>query len=231
MASEKDSKQRPRRIGLWVTVTIFILLACIYLLRSVLIAPLAIAFVEHTIAQNLGLQVSIGSLGGTYISDLELRDMTTVKRLSDGPLTDLRVRRLAVTYRLLDGFRGLSAMIAGAAIDLEGARLSVDLTVETGGAEEESTGGLWLPPSLPRVRVQNSFFEAKGPAYETRLEDFSLSAAPTQPAGTGLHLRASRWSLNHPAVRPVAAELQAELLYTRKSLQIEAGSEYMICGL
>jgi len=34
-------------------------------------------------------------------------------------------------------FGGLSAFISGAAIDLEGARLSVDLTAETDAAEEE----------------------------------------------------------------------------------------------
>ncbi|MBW2440278.1 MAG: translocation/assembly module TamB domain-containing protein [Deltaproteobacteria bacterium] len=221
MATEQNSKPQPRRTGLWVAVTGIILLTCIYLLRSVLIAPLAITFAERAIAENLGLQISIGNLGGTYISGLELRNITTVKRLANGPLTDLRIRRLAVTYRPLEGLKGLSAFLAGAAIDLEGARLSVDLTMETGAAEEESTGGFWLPPDLPRVRIQDSSLEVKGPAYETRLNDFSLSADATRPAGTRLQLRASRWSLNHPAMRPVSAGLQAELLYTRESLRID----------
>ena len=121
MANEQNSKPQPRRTGLWVAVTGIILLTCIYLLRSVLIAPLAITFAERAIAENLGLQISIGNLGGSYISDLELRNITTVKRLADGPLTDLRIRRLAVTYRPLEGLKGLSAFLAGAAIDMEGA--------------------------------------------------------------------------------------------------------------
>ncbi len=221
MVTEKDSKQRPRRIGLWIAVTTFILLACIYMLRSVLIAPLAIAFVERSIAENLGLQISIGDLKGTYFFDLELRNITTVRRVSKGPLTDMHIRRLAVTYRPLDGLRGLSAFMSGAVIDLEGARLSVDLTVETDAAQEESTDGFWLPPNLPQVRIQDCALAIKGAGYETRLTDLSLSAASAQPAGNRIQLRASEWSLNHPVLRPVTAELQAELLYTRESLRID----------
>jgi hypothetical protein len=52
MDKGKNSKPQPRRIGLWIFVTGIILLTCIYILRSVLIAPFAIAFAEHTIAEN-----------------------------------------------------------------------------------------------------------------------------------------------------------------------------------
>lgn len=173
MATEKNSKPQPRRIGLWIFVTGIVLLTCIYFLRSVLIAPLAIAFAEHTIAENLGLQISIGNLGGTYLSDLELRNIKTVKRLSDGPLTDLQFRRLTVTYRLVDVLKGLPLFLAGAAIELEGARLSVDLTGDTDSAEEEKMpGGLWLPPNLPQIRIQDCSLEIKGTDYETRWRIF-----------------------------------------------------------
>ena len=199
-----------------------ILLTCIYILRSVLIAPFAIAFAERTIAENLGLQITIGNLGGTYFSDLELRNITTVRRVSEGPLTDLRIRRLAVTYRPLDVFGGLSAIISGAAIDLEGARLSVDLTAETDAAEEEKPADdFWLPPNLPQIRIQDSTLAIKGPTYETSLTDFSLSAVATQPSATRLQLRASRWSLNHPALKPITAGLHTELLYTPESLMVD----------
>lgn len=191
MATEKNSKPQPRRIGLWIFVTGIILLACIYVLRSVLIAPLAIAFAEHTIAENLGLRISIGSLGGTYFSGLELRHIKTVKRLSDGPLTDLQLRRLTVTYRLVDVLKGLPVFLAGAAIELEGARLSVNLTGETDSAgEEKPPEGFRLPPNLPQIRIQDSSIEIKGTGYETRLKDISLSAGFSQP---GARLAGQGW--------------------------------------
>ena len=215
MATEKNSKPQLRRISLWIFVTGIILLACMYILRSVLIAPVAIAIAEHTIAENLGLQITIGNLGGTYFSDLELQNIKTVKRLSEGPLSDVQLRRLTVAYRLTDVLKGLSVFLAGAAIELEGARLSVDLTGETDSAEEEKPpDGFRLPPNLPQVRIQDSSLEIKGSGYVTRFNGISLSAGFSQPAGTRLQLHAAHWSLNQPALMPIAAELHAELLYS-----------------
>jgi hypothetical protein len=222
MAVEKKSISPLKRTGLWVVVTCIILLMCTYLLRSVLIAPLAIAFAEHTIAENLGLQISIGNLRGTYFSDLELGNITTVKRLSEGPLTDLQLRRLAVSYRLLDVFNGLPAFLAGAGIELEGAHLSVNLKGKTVAAEEErQTIGFHLPSNLPQVRIQDSSLEIKASGYETRLTGISLSADFLQSAETRIQLDATHCFLNHPVLRPINAGLHADLRYSQENLKIE----------
>ncbi len=222
MATEKKSIPKPRRTGLWLLVIGIILLTGIYALRAVLIAPVAIAFAKHTIAENLGLQIFIGNLAGTYFSDLELSNVTTVKRLTDGPLTDLQLRRLKVSYRLLDILKGFPALLAGASIDLEGLRLSVHLTGETdSNGDGKLLEGILLPPGLPQVRIQDSFLEIKGSDYETRFEGIFLSTALSRQEGSRLKLRVAQWSVHHPALREVAGELQADLFYSRESMRME----------
>ena len=131
MATEEKSiskMSKSRRIGLWLLVGGTILLAGIYALRGVLIVPHAIALLERSVAANLGVQISIGHLGGNLFSDIEVRNVTTVKRLSEAPLADLQVRRLKLTYRLWDFFKGWQAFLAGAAVDIEGCASTLDLT-------------------------------------------------------------------------------------------------------
>ena len=57
--------------------------AGIYALRSVLIAPYAIAFIERTLAAELGLQISIGQLAGTYFSNLEINNGDEIKKVEE----------------------------------------------------------------------------------------------------------------------------------------------------
>lgn len=88
--TETKTKNKPRKIARWVLIAVFILLAGIYGLRGVLIAPHAIAFLERSLEANLGLRISIGELSGSYFSDLKVINVTTVERSSTGPLTELR---------------------------------------------------------------------------------------------------------------------------------------------
>ena len=222
MPTEEKSIPKPRRIGRWLLVGGIVLLVAIYALRGVLIAPPAIAFLERTAAANLGLQISIGYLGGSFFSDIELKNITTVKRLSHEPLADLQVHRLKLTYRLWDFLKGWQPFLAGAAIDIEGARLSIDLTGETTASNDNSVlKNIFLPPRLPRISVQTSAVQIKGSDYETRFRGLSLAAQAADQGSSRLRLQAAQWSLDHPALRAVAVPLAAELSYSRESLRIE----------
>jgi autotransporter translocation and assembly factor TamB len=222
MPTEEKFIPKPRRIGRWLLVGGIILLAGIYALRGVFIAPYAIAFLERTVAANLGLQASIGYLGGTFFSDIEVKNVTTVKRLSVEPLADLQIHRLKLTYRLWDFLNGWQALLAGAAIDIEGARLSVDLTGETAASNDSDVlKNIFLPPSLPRVNIQNSAIQIKGSGYETRFRGISLAVHAADQGASRLRLQAAQWSLDHPALRAVAVPLEAELSYSRENLHIE----------
>jgi hypothetical protein len=223
MATEKKSIPKPRRIGRWLLVGVIILLAGIYALRGVLIAPPAIAFLERTVAAHLGLQISIGHLGGTFFSDIVVQDVTTVKRLTEDPLADLQVRRLKLTYRLWDFLKGWQAFLAGASIGMEGARLTIDLAGETtSGEDNDVLKMIFLPPRLPRVNIQDSDLQIKGSGFETRFRGISLAAhAADQKGASRLRLQVTQWSLNHPDLQEIDLPLEADLSYSQESLRLE----------
>lgn len=222
MATEKNTKNRLRKIALWLLVSLIILSAGIYSLRSVLIAPHAITYFERAIEANLGLRISIGELSGSYFSNLAVKNVTTVKRRSDSPLTNLQIKQLKLTYRLWDIFSGLPAFLAGIAIDIEQAQLAADLTAQTGsGNDKDAPQGIQLPPLLPRIRISNSSIRLKDAGYETRFDGISLATRTAEAGKSLLQLRVTQWSLKHPAWRDIAVALEADLAYSRESLKIE----------
>ena len=222
MASEEKPIPKPRRIGRWFLVGGIILLAGIYALRGVLITPHAIAFLERTVASNLGLQITIGDLGGTFFSDLEVTNVVTVRRLAEEPLADLQLRKLKLTYRLWDLFGGFQAFMAGTGIELEGARLSVDLTGETtAGHDQDVRESLILPAAIPRVNIQNSSVHIKTAGYETGFSGISLATDPADRGISRLHLQVAQWSLSHPALHDIAVGLDADMSYSTESLKIK----------
>ncbi|MEJ2166651.1 MAG: translocation/assembly module TamB domain-containing protein [Desulfobacterales bacterium] len=222
MATEKKSISKPLRIGLWLLIGVLILLAGIYALRGVLIAPYAAAFLERTVAAETGLQITIGQFEGNFFSNIAVKNVTTVKRLGTQPLAGLQVRRLKLSYRLWDLLKGRQAFQAGSAIEIEGAHLSIDLTGEpTAGSDADALENILFPAQLRRVNVQNSSLQIQGPGYETILKGVSLTAHATDQGTSVLRLQVAQWSLDHPDLRKFAVPLEAELSYTPQHLQLE----------
>ena len=222
MVTETKTKNRPRKIALWLLIAVFILLAGIYALRGVLIAPLAITFLERTIEANLGLKISIGKLSGSYFSDLQVINVATVERQPNGPLTELRLKRLTLTYRLWHLFSGLPEFLAGTSIDIEQVQVSVDLTGKMEADDvKDAPQGILLPPVLPRIRISNSSIRLKDAGYETRFDGISLATRSAEAGKSLLQLGVAQWSLKHPALRDIAVALQAEVAYSSASLRIE----------
>jgi autotransporter translocation and assembly factor TamB len=222
MASEKNAKNRHRNIALGLIFGVITLLAGIYALRGVLIAPHVRTFLERTVEANLGLKISIGEIDGSYFSDIELKNVATVKRLTDGPLTNLKLHRLKMTYHLWDFFGGLPSFLAGSAIVMEGAQLSIDLTGEmTADDEQNALEDIVLPSILPRMDIHNSSLQVKGTGYETRFDGIFFAARSAQPGQSRFQLRVAQWSLHHPELRNISAALEAELFYSKENLIVE----------
>ncbi|MGB5749222.1 MAG: translocation/assembly module TamB domain-containing protein [Desulfobacterales bacterium] len=222
MTTEKISTNKLRRIVLWLFITAMVLLAGTYALRSVLIAPYAINFLERTVEANLGLKIIIGELGGSYFSNIKIKNVSTVKRLTDSPLTDLRLRQLKLTYRLWDILWDLPLFLAGLSIDIAGAQVSIDLTKETGIDEDgDASKGVPMPSVLPQIRIQDSSFEVKGNGYETRFDGISFATRSDQPGKSLLQLRVAHWSLNHPDLRYFSAALETDMSYSNENLMVE----------
>jgi autotransporter translocation and assembly factor TamB len=222
MATEKKPKKRALKFAGWILICAPVLLAGIFALRGVLIAPHVVEFLERTIEANLGLKISIGELSGTYFSDLEINNITTVGRRTDSPITDLRLRRIKLTYRPLDLFSGLPAFLAGISIDIESAQLALVSTGQRRPDDDKDTlQSIQLPPVLPRIRISNSALQVKDTGYETSFDGISLTTDSTQSEASRLRLKVAQWSLKHPALRNIAAALQADLIYSAENLIIE----------
>ena len=105
-----------------------ILLTTLYLLRSVLIAPHIQRFLENSIESQLGMEVAVGHIGGTYITDFAVTNVTTLKSAPAGILVSLEFKRLRVAYNLLSLLKGLNTFLDDAAVELEAAKLELDLS-------------------------------------------------------------------------------------------------------
>ena len=129
-----------------------ILLAVLYLFRGVLIAPHIQKFLESSIESQLGMEVAIGQIGGSYLTDFEVTNVTTRKPAPAGVLVSLELRRLRVSYNLLSFLKGLNAFLEAAAVELESARLELDLSREGGRPHRRRMG--W-----PRIFCRSYFPE------------------------------------------------------------------------
>jgi len=76
-------------------------------------------------------------------------------------------------------------------------------------------------PSLPQIRVSDSFIELKGAGYETCFKGISLAAGSAPAEGSQLKLQVAQWSLKHPTLRDIAVALEADLFYSNENLRIE----------
>jgi hypothetical protein len=222
MATETNDKNKRGKIALWLLIAAIILFTGIYTLRGVLIAPQIISYLEQTIEAELGLKISIGGISGSYFSDIELKNVTTVRHLPGSPLTHLQLNRLKLTYRLWDYLGGLPSFLAGSAVAIEDAQLSFDLSGQMeSGADADGLQDVRLPRVLPRVDVRNSSIQIKDQEFETRFDGLYLTARSARPGESRFQLRVAQWSLQHLALRRIGVALEADIFYAGENLTVE----------
>ncbi len=199
-----------------------ILLTGVYLFRSFLIAPHVSAYVERAFAAETGLQVKIGDLGGTYFSNLEIKNVTTVSQPSAGQLAGIEFKNLTIAYHLTDLLKGLPEFLASTSVDLRGASVSIDLSADRVSTETEDTiTGFQLPQRLPRVHIHESRIQVKGVGYDTLLDGISLQIRRVEPAGSRLKLNVAAWHLDHPKFRKIVSAAEADIFYSGGRIILE----------
>jgi autotransporter translocation and assembly factor TamB len=214
IATLKSSQHKLLKWGVLLLLIGLALMTGIYAFRSVLVAPYAISFLERIVASNFGLQVSIGRLGGTYFSDLEIENVTTVKRIKDSAISFLELRRLKIAFSLSDLLKGLPAFLAGAHVDMEGAFLNIDLTRPSDSDKaHEAPTGIPLPPQLPQIGIRNSSIRIQGKNYQTEFKGILLTARNQNLSTSRIQLRVSEWSWSHPDLRDAAIDFETDLLF------------------
>ncbi len=200
-----------------------ILLVALYLFRGVLIAPHIQKFLENSIESQLGMKVAIGDIGGSYITNFEVHKVTTLKPAPAGILVSLELRRLRVSYNLLSFLKGLNAFLEAAAVELESARLELDLSREGGGPptppEADGMGPIFLPELLPRIRIDDTSVILRGSGYETAFKGIALETR-SQMSGI-IGLRVAEWSWTHPAFQAGKTPVSAEIEYTSEKITVK----------
>jgi len=200
-----------------------ILLATLYLFRGVLIDPHIQRLLETSIESQLGMKVAIGQIGGSYLTDFEVTNVTTLKPAPAGTLVSLELRRLRVSYNLLSFLKGLNAFLEAAAVEVESARLELDLSREGGGPPTppaaDAIGPIFLPELLPRIRINDTSIILRGSGYETTFKGIALETHPQMTGIIGLHV--AEWSWTHPAFQAGKTPVSAEIEYTSEKITVK----------
>ncbi len=200
-----------------------ILLTAIYLFRDVLINPHIKRFLEDSIESRLGMDVTIGNIGGSYLTNFEVADVTTSKPAPVGTLVSLELKRLKVSYNLLAIWHGLNAFIGDAAVELEAAKLKFDLSRADDSSppppQTDAMESFFLPGLLPRIRVEDTAIFLRGSAYETAFQGISLQTRPRRQMTSIIQLRISEWSWVHPVVQAGKTAVSAEIEYSADKIK------------
>ena len=200
------------------------LLITLYLLRDVLIAPHLQKVLESSIESQLGMEVAVGNIGGSYITDFEVRNVITLKPAPAGPLVSLELKRLRLSYNLLSILKGLNAFLGDAAVELDAAKLELDLTrqdaTEPVPSTADSMGPVFLPSMLPRIRVEETSVFLQGPDYETAFEGIALETRSPRQMARAFQLRVAEWSWQHPNLQPGKMAVSAEIEYTTEKITV-----------
>ncbi|MGD8291659.1 MAG: translocation/assembly module TamB domain-containing protein [Desulfobacterales bacterium] len=221
-----------KRIGYLLFKGIVILIAAgvmvvvaLYLFRGQLIAPHIERLLERSIESQLSMDVAIGNIGGSYLTNFEVTNVTTLKPASAGVLVSLELSRLTVSYNLLSFLRGLNAFLGDVAVVLESARLELDLSRKGGGPptprQTDATGVVFLPELLPRIRIEDTSVVLRGSGYETAFKGIALESRPRRLMTDTIGLRVSEWSWRHPAFQTGKTAVSAEIEYTPEKIAVK----------
>ena len=199
-----------------------ILLAALYMLRGVLIAPHIQRFLENSIESQLGMEVAIGNIGGSYITDFEVANVTTLKPAPAGTLVSLELRRLRVAYNLLSILKGLNAFLDDVAVELEAAKLELDLSRQDvsppAPPEADSMEPFFLPELLPRIRIDDTTVVLRGSDYETVFKGIALETRPRRQMTSIIALRIAEWRWVHPQLQAGKTPVSAEIEYSAEQI-------------
>ena len=199
-----------------------ILFATLYLFRGVLLAPHIQRFLENSIESQLGVEVAIGNIGGSYITDFEIINVTTLKPAPAEILVSLELRRLRVSYNLLSILQGLNVFLDNTVVELEAAKLEFDFSREDESqpapSEADSMDPIFLPELLPRIRIDNTSIFIRGSDYETTFKGITLETRPRRQMTSIIQLRISEWSWVHPDLQAGKTPISAEFEYSAEKI-------------
>jgi hypothetical protein len=204
-----------------IALVLGVLAVVVYALRGVVLAPLVEGLLVKEAQARLGVRITVGGIGGSYLTGLEITGVATVAGSGAGPVVDLGVKRVAEHYSLPAVLLGIDAFLARMAIEVDGARLALDL--DRGGPTEGGRRGgpPALPAVLPTLRVHDGAVAVRGHGGHVEAGGIALENRPGEGNTTRLGLRVERLAWAYPGLRPGTTHLTAELAYSPEAMVVE----------
>ncbi len=200
-----------------------VLAAALLLGRDVFIAPRLAALIQETVRAELGLEVTVGGVGGSLLRDIEITEVRTVASDGSGPVAAIAVRRLSARYSLLSAFKGVAGFLTDAILEIDGLRLDIDLSrpAPTPAAPAEHAESTPVAIVIPTVRLRDAALSVRGEGFRTDFTGLRLDADPAIPGQVRVQLQVDQWSWSHPGLRPGSAALSAAGTVGPESIRLE----------
>ncbi|MBT8369919.1 MAG: hypothetical protein KJO34_03085, partial [Deltaproteobacteria bacterium] len=221
-------KPKIRRFIKWVTILTVLglfLLAAVYHFRNILFAPHIERMLEKSIESQTGIRVDIAGIRGSYITDLVVMKVTTLKPAISGPLTSLRLERMRVAYNPLSLLGGIQRFLADASVELQGAELEFNLSgkgmVSKPESEKAPSGSFFLPNQLPRIRISKTAVHLQGSDYGTAFSGIELEIGSARSMPNTIELQIADWSWTHPHLQDGNTAVTAVIEYSKDRILVK----------
>ena len=128
-----------------------VLFAALFFFRHPLFSPTIKTQLVEQARANLGIDISIDAVDGTYLTGLELIGVKTVGGEPLTPLIETKIDRIRIRYSLLSLLAGTDSFLSTIRVTLDNGFFNIDLT-----KNDEQGNGLLLPQQLPAIVVRNT---------------------------------------------------------------------------
>ncbi len=190
--------------------------------RERLLESMAKRLVIQAVEKELGLEVTVEKITGSYLGDLRLTGVRTVKTSENRMLVSIDARVIDASYSLRQLWHGVDAFVGGLGLELDGARVVMDLSRDWGGAggQEDSPSAALV---LPVTRARDSRVELHDRDWDLTLAgmDLEVAAFDVEQGGIPLTVHAAKSVVELPFIRRQTPELAARGVLNRYSIRVD----------
>lgn len=181
----------------------------LYFSRSWTLVPLLKPRIEGLLGDTLGGEFHIGKIRGSWLSDIEITDVRTLKNADRTPVKQLRAASISAEYSLWDLVRGNLEGLHQ--VRTQGLQLHLDL--RQGEQTPPSDDPFLWPESLPKLDARKCRLHVTGEDFEITLPewDLQLNTGPVAKSSIArLQLRQGRFDQAEQSYGPFDAQLELE---------------------
>jgi hypothetical protein len=197
-----------------------VVLGVLYPFRDAVIGPFIKNAILAAAKRQLGLELAIQRVRGNYLTALEIDQVRTLRPNSEGPLISVQIGRLSVHYSLLALFEGKNFFFKTLTLELQGARVEINLKAQTVPRRSSSSALINKNPDfvfpvlplLPHMLIQDTIISFQAPFIN--IPELHLESRPTGANNNLIHIACSRIDLNGPIFKPHRFSLETDLEYT-----------------